>query len=157
MQEPKLEKFHHFLDRITKDNNKLIVKTCRDGFDLIYKGDNTTNPFAQDDTIEQPEPYYNQSPNTTRQTSNLDDKTKSMVKAIQDKFAVSIDEIHDNYLIFHNNMTTRQYFDHIMSQDTWESKAYYDNDKDEYYAKVPAKYATPINNRYRNSEHSSGI
>ena len=155
MQEPQLEKFYHFLDRITKDNNKLIVQTCRDGFDLIYKGDTSTNPYAQDDTIEQPSPYYNPNPDSKRQISDLDEKTQKMVRAIQKKFNVTVDEIHDNYLIFHTKLTVSQYFNHVMSQDTWESKAYYDNDKDEYYAKIAEKYATPIKNRYRDSGHAS--
>lgn len=156
MQQEKLEKFHDFLDRITKDNNKLIVQTCRDGFDLIYKGDTSNNPYSQDDMIDQPEPYYNPYPTTARQVSDLDEKTKAMVRTIQDKFGVTADEIHDNYLIFHPHLTVTQYFNHVMSQDTWESKAYYDNNEDEYYAKIPEKYATPIKNRYSNSGHNSG-
>lgn len=154
MQGQSLEKFHDFLDRITKDNNKHIVQTCRDGFDLIYKGDRSNNPFAQEDTIEQPEPYYNPNPTNAKPISHLDDITKTMVIAIQDKFGVTIDDIHDNYILFHSNMTIPQYFSHIMSQDHWESKAYYDNDKDEYYGKVSKQYATLTNNRYSNSDSS---
>lgn len=156
MQEPRLEKFHDFLDRITKDNNKLIVDTCRDGFDLIYKGDTSNNPYAQDDTIEQPEAIFSVNADTKRQVSDLDPDTQAMIKKIIAKFGVTPDEIHDNYLIFHTKLTIPQYFRHVMAQDKWESKAYYDNEKDEYYAKMPEKYATPINNRYRHSGHPSG-
>ena len=151
-----LEKFYGFLDRITKYNNKLVVQTCRDGFDLIYKGDTTPNPYAQDDTIEQPEAIFSIDSDTKRQVSDLDETTQRMVRDIQAKFGVSLEEIHDNYLIYHTKFTVPQYFNHVMSEDTWESKAYYDNDKDEYYAKVPQKYASPINNRYRNTGHTSG-
>lgn len=156
MQEPKLEKFYYFLDRITKNNNKLIVDTCRDGFDLIYKGDASNNPYAQDDTIEQPDAIFSIKSDTKRQVSDLDDKTQQMVRDIQSKFGVSADEIHDNYLLFNAKLTVSQYFNHIMSQDTWDSKAYYDNDKDEYYGKIAAKHATSINNQYRHTGHNSG-
>jgi hypothetical protein len=157
MEQNKLEKFEDFLNRITNDNNKLIVDKCRDGFNLIYKGDTSNNPYSQDDVIEQSSPYYDVNPSTRRQISDLDEKTQKMVKAIQNKFGVSLNEIHDNYLIFHTDLTLKQYFDYIMSQDKWDSKAYYDNDLDEYYAKIPKKYATPINNRYKDRGHSSGL
>jgi hypothetical protein len=157
MQQPMLEKFHSFLDRITKDNNKHLVKTCRNGFELIYKGDTTSNPYAQDDTIEQPDAIFSIDSDTKRQISDLDERTQKMVTDIANKFGVSLDEIHDNYLIFHTKMTIPQYFEHVMAQDTWESKAYYDNDADEYYAKVPEKYATTLNNKYRNHGHNSGL
>lgn len=157
MESNKLEKFSDFLNRITTDNNKLIVDKCRDGFNLIYKGDISNNPYSQDDVIEQPDSYYDVKPNTLRQVSNLDKDTQEMLKAIQNKFGVSLHEIHDNYLIFHTDLTVKQYFDTVMSQEQWESKAYYDNELDEYYAKVPKDYATVINNRYRDSGHSSGL
>jgi hypothetical protein len=157
MHERKLEKFHGFLDRITKNNNKHIVQTCRDGFDLIYKADTSTNPYAQDDTIEQPDAIFTIDADTKRQVSDLDEYTQKMVNAIIDKFGVTADEIHDNYLIFHTKLTVPQYFKHVMDQDTWESKAYYSNDEDEYYAKTPEKYATTVKNKYRNHGHSSGL
>lgn len=157
MQELKLEKFHDFLDRITKDNNKNIVQTCRDGFDLIYKGDTSTNPYAQDDTIEPPDSTVKVASDNKRQISNLDVDTQKMVNAIIDKFGVTVHEIHDNYLIFHTKLTIPQYFKYVMEQDTWESKAYYSNDEGEYYAKIPEKYATIIKNKYRDHGHNSGL
>jgi len=156
MYGPKLEKFKDFLKRISTPENKTIVQTCHDGFELIYKGDSTTNPYAQEDTIQTPDAIFTIDADTKRQVGDLDDITQEMVKSIIKKFNVSADEIHDNYLIFHTAMTIPQYFKHVMEQDSWNSRAYYDNEQDEYYAKTPQKYATTIKNRYRDSGYSSG-
>jgi len=151
------KKFMFFLESL-KGEDLDLMDTIMKGFELIYKKDikENNNPYALIEIIDKPEPYYDISPINDKVEPHLTDADLKIIDDACKKFKIKPADIKDDYLLYYQHLPPYQYLDMLKNLTSWKTRAYYDDEKDEYYGKVKKGYEIPLDNKYGDSGFSSG-
>jgi len=151
------QKFMVFLESLYDQEPKLMG-TIMKGFELVYKKDapENPNPYALTDVIDKPDPYYDPSRNNDKVETVLSDGEQKIVNDVCKRFNIKPNDVKDDYLLYNQHLAPFQYLEKIKDLTEWKTRAYYNDEKDEYYGMVKRGYETPIDNKYGHSGIPSG-
>ena len=81
---------------------------------------------------------------------------EEIIKDICKKFNIKPLDMKDDYLLYNQHLPPYQYLDKIKNLTKWKTRAYYNDEKDEYYGMVKKGYEIPLDNKYGSSAINSG-